>query len=228
MKLSDSDLRQLYLANIKDSIPKTRNECPTPKQLLRLFREKKSEKERTIIIDHIISCYHCAHEFEFIIRALRYEKEMNQVAQNFMKTKTVRTLPHKISWRWGALAAGISLICVFNAIFIIPTKYKSIRYRDSTLSQINLLQPQDNKLPESSIFFQWENIKDSEYYTLELYDETLYRIWSSEKIFKNTYLLSKDAISQLEKTKTYFWMISAFFSNGRKMESQLREIIFTE
>ena len=66
MKLNNGDLRQIYLSNIKDCIPKTRNKCPSPQQLLRLFRGKTSEKKKTRIIDHITSCYHCAHDFEFI------------------------------------------------------------------------------------------------------------------------------------------------------------------
>jgi len=228
MKLNNSDLRQIYLSNIKESIPKTRNECPSPKQLLRLFRGKKSEKEKTKIIDHITSCYHCAHEFEFILKALRYEEDMNQVVQKFIETKKIRALSPRFSWRLASLIAGVSLICVIITILIIPNSYKSLKYRASTLSQINLFQPQEKNIPKSSLFFQWENIKDTEYYTFELYDETLYQIWSSNKIFKNNFMLSKNIASRLEANKTYFWMISAFFPNGRKMESQLKEIFLIE
>lgn len=228
MKLNNSDLRQIYLSNIKESIPKTRNECPSPKQLLRLFRGKKSEKEKTKIIDHITICYHCAHEFEFILKALRYEEDMNQVVQKFIETKKIKALSPGFSWRFVPFVAGISVICVIISVLIIQNSYKSVKYRASTLSQINLFQPQEKNIPKSSLFFQWENIKDSEYYTFELYDETLYQIWSSNKIFRNNFKLSKDIASRLEANKTYFWMISAFFPNGRKMESQLKEIFLIE
>ena len=110
MKLNNSDLRQIYLSNIKESIPERRNACPSPKQLLQLFRGKKSEKEKTKIIDHITCCYRCAHEFEFIIKALRYEKDMNHVAQRLLETKKIGALSPRFSWRLASLVAAVSLI----------------------------------------------------------------------------------------------------------------------
>ena len=228
MKLNNSDIRHIYMSNLSESIPKTRNECPSPKQLLRLFRGKKSDKEKAKIIAHITSCYHCAHEFKFIIQALRYEKEMNQAAQNYVDTKKIRTFAPKLSWRRGSLVAGVSLICLIITILIIPKSFKSMKYRTSAVSQINLLHPQEREISISSLSFQWEHIKDSEYYTFELYDETLYQIWRSNKIHGNEFMLSKDILSRLEKNKPYFWVISAFLPNGRKIESQFREIFLIE
>ena len=228
MRLNNPDLRQIFLSNIKESIPKTRKECPSPKQLLRLFRAKKSEKEKTRIIGHIISCYYCAHEFEFILKALRYERDMNQIVQNLLETKKIKVLSPRFSWRFAPFVAGISVICVIISVLIIPNSYKSVKYRASALSQINLLLPQAKSIPKSSLSFQWEQVRDSEYYTFELYDEPLYQIWSSNKIFRNNFILSNDIASRLEANKTYFWMISAFFPNGRKMESQLKEILLTK
>ena len=228
MRLNNSDLRQIFLANSEENIPNTRKECPSPKQLLLLFRAKKSEKEKTRIIAHITSCYHCAHEFEFILKALRYEGDMNQVVQNFLETKKIKASPQRLSWRFVPLVVGISVLCVIITLLVIPNNYKSLKYRASALSQINLFLPQEKNIPKSSLFFQWEDVKDSEYYTFELYDDTLYQIWSSNKIFQNNYIVLKEISSRLEANKTYFWMISAFFPNGRKMESQLKEILLTE
>ena len=228
MKLNNIDLRQIFLANIEVNIPSTRKECPSPKKLLRLFRAKKSEKEKTQIIDHITSCYHCTHEFELILKTLRYEEDMNQVVQNFLETKKRKAPVHRVSWRFVPLLAGISILCVIITVLVIPNRYKSLENRAFALPQVNLLLPQEKNTLKSSLFFQWEDVKDSEYYTLELYDETLYQIWTSNNIFENKYILSKEIFPRLETNKTYFWMISAFFPNGRKMESQLKEILLTE
>jgi hypothetical protein len=228
MKLNNSDLRHIYISNIKAGMSKTRNKCPTPKQLLRFLRGGKSEKEKTRFIDHITKCYQCAQEIELMLKALRYEKEMNQVAQKFMAMKKIGPLSPRFSWRLTSLVAGVALICVTFTIFIIPDSYKSLKYRTSTLSQIRLLQPKEKTIPKASLLFQWENMRDSEYYTFELYDETLYQIWISNKIYKNNFKIPKNISSLMEANKTYFWMISAFFPNGRKMESQLKEILLTE
>ncbi|UCE42019.1 MAG: hypothetical protein JSV17_03315, partial [Candidatus Aminicenantes bacterium] len=156
MKLNSSDLRQIYLSNIKESIPKTKNKCPSPKQLLRLFRGKKSEKEKTKIIDHITSCNHCAHEFDFILQALRYEKDMNQVAQKFMRTKKTWPLLPRFSWRLASLVVGVSLIGVIITILLIPNRYENSKYRTSTHSQINLFQPKEINNSKLFLFFKWE------------------------------------------------------------------------
>ena len=227
-KLNNGDLRQIYLSNIKDSIPQTRKTCPTPQQLLRLFRGKKSKKEKTRIIDHITSCYHCAREFEFIIKALRYEKEMNHVAQNIIVTKQMETSPPRFSWRLASIIAVVSLLFIIPSISILLNSYKGQKYRASAISQLKLIQPKEKYISNSSLFFQWEHVKDSEYYTFELYDETLYQIWSSNKISNNKFMLNKDISSKLVLNKTYFWMITAFFPNGSKMESQLKEIYLTD
>jgi len=198
MKLNNADLRQIFLSNIKECIPQTRKECPSPKQLLRLFRAKKSEKEKTRIIDHITSCYHCAHEFEFILKTLRYEGDVNQIVQKLFETKKIKALSHRFSWRFAPVVAGISVICVIISVLIITNSYKSVKYRASALSQINLVLPQERSIPKSSLSFQWEKVRDSEYYTFELYDETLYQIWSSNKIFNNNFELSKAIASRYQ------------------------------
>lgn len=228
MKLNNFDLRQIFLANIEDNTPSTRKICPPPKKLLQLFREKKSDKQKTRIIDHIAGCYHCAQEFKFILKAIRFEEDMNQAIKDMLGTKKIGISPKRISWRFVNSAVGIFVILIIITALIIPNGQKSVKYRSSAVSQINLFFPKEKSIPKSALIFKWEKVKDSEFYVFELYDETLYHVWSSNKIFENNFMLSKDISSQLKANKTYFWMISAFFSNGRKMESPLKEILLTE
>lgn len=228
MKLNNSNLRQIFISNLNKNIPNTRTECPSPKELLRLFRAKKSEKKKTKIIDHITNCYYCADEFEFILKALRFEKDMNQLAKKYIETKNKKVLNSRFSWRFASMVAGISILCISITAFIISNTYDNSKYRASTPSQIDLLFPEKIKVPKSSLSFQWENVKDSEYYAFELYDETLYQIWKSEKLFKTNLTLHQDVVSIFDVNKSYFWMVTAFFPNGRKIESQLKEILITE
>lgn len=228
MRLNNSNLRQIFVSNLNKNIPNSRTECPSPKELLLLFRAKKSEKKKTKIIDHITNCYHCAHEFEFILKALRFEKDMNQVAKKYIETKKTKVLTSRFSWRFASMVAGISVICISITAFIISNTYENSKYRASTPLQIDLFLPEETKVPKSFLSFKWENVKDSEYYAFELYDETLYQIWKSEKLFKSNFTLQKDVVAMLEVNKSYFWMVTAFFPNGRKIESQLKEILLIE
>jgi hypothetical protein len=228
MKLNNSHIRQIFLANIKQRTPEGRKECLSPKQLLKLFRTKKSETKKTRIIDHITNCYYCANEFEFILRALRYEKTLNNVAENLIRSKRIKVPSTKLSWKTASAISGISAFFFLITIFIISNTHENSNHRTSTISQIAIVLPLAKNISESSLHFRWEEVRDSEYYTFELYDETLYQIWSSDKILRNNFKLPKETASRLEANKPYFWMISAFFPNGRKIESQLREIILTE
>jgi hypothetical protein len=209
-------------------MPTTRKECPTPKQLMRLFRTKKTEKEKTRLINHISACYYCASEFELILKALRYEGDIKQAVHKLIPTKKAEPKYFKISWRFASLISGVSLFCILTILIFISASQKSFKYRTPIRNQIGHLLPQKRIIPKSNMFFQWENVEDSEYYTFELYDVTLYQIWSSKKIFQNYYSLSKEISSRLTTNKTYFWMVSAYCQNGRKIESQLKEIQFTE
>jgi len=227
MRLNNNDLRQIFMSNINENTAITRKECPSPKEMLRLFRIKKLKKKKTRIIDHITNCYHCAHEFGFILKALRYEKEMNQVAEKLIATNNIKDDSPRLSWKLASAVAGISAVCIFITVLIISNAFDRPRFRGSALSTIDLILPQSKNILKSALSFRWEIVRDSEYYIFELYDETLYQIWRSDKIFENNYILPKNIVSSLEANKTYFWMISAIFPNGIKMESRLKEIFLT-
>ena len=228
MKLNNRTLRQLFITNINASITSSRRECPSPKELLRLFRAKKSDKKNTRIIDHIATCYPCTQEFRFILKALRYEKDMNQVAKEYIETRKMKVMPPRFSWKFVSLVAGMSVIFISILAFVVSNTFEYSKYRTSTPSRINLILPEEISIPKSDLSFRWENIKDSEYYSLELYDETLYQIWKSKKIFENYFTLPIDVVARLKANKSYFWMISAFFPDGRKIASQLEEIFLAE
>lgn len=228
MKLSENDLRQIFLGIIEESPQISNTKCPSPKQLLQFFRANKSEKEKTRIIDHVTSCSPCAQEFKFILKTLRYEKDMNEVAKKMLEVKKRKAPIQRLSWKFAPLIIGFSILCIIFTVWVIQNRYIGLKYRASLPSQINLYFPQENNISKSSLFFQWEDLNNSEYYTFELYDETLYQIWSSNKIYENSYSIPRELRTRLDANKTYFWMITAFFPNGRKMESQLKEILITE
>jgi hypothetical protein len=228
MRLNFDDLRQLYFSKLKENMPATRKGCPSPKQLLQLVRSKKSEKKKTRIINHILECYHCANEFDLVFEALRYEEEMNQAVQKFVGTRKTKDVSPRNSWRLATILSGTSLLFVFILLAILPFRSRAIKYRNSGLPRINLILPQGKNIPKTSLSFKWEDVKGSEYYIIELFDDTLYQIWTSEKISQNQYTMSDAASSQLAVNRAYFFIVSAVFPNGRRMESPLREFQVTE
>jgi len=236
MKLNNNVLRQLYISSLKDEIPHTRKDCPSPKELLRLFRIKKSEKYKTRIIDHITKCIYCANEFEFILKALRYETNMNVVAEKIFSTKKENSSKNSIrkhfstqfSWKFASLFAVAVGVCMFIAFYTLSIKLKTPTYRTTSQSQIRPIQPVKTKISKSSLSFRWEYVESSDYYVLEIFDESLYRIWKSPKIAESSTKLPNEISNRMEENKIYFWMITVFFANGKVIESPLQEFYLIE
>lgn len=237
MKLTDVDLRQLYLSNLEDEIPPTRKECPSPKELLRLFRTKKPDKKKTRIIGHITKCFYCANEFEFIIKALRYETQMNVVAKKLLLAKKEnfesKNLIHRIfsmqsSWKIASFIVLAFAVFTFISIYTLSLKQKNPIYRATSHSQIKLIQPEKAKISKTSLSFRWEHVTSSDYYVLEIFDESLYQLWKSPKITETSTILPHKITSGMQKNKTYFWMVTVFFANGKVIESPLQEFYLIE
>jgi hypothetical protein len=228
MRLNTNDIRQIFISNIRDNIPTSRRKCPSPNEMLRFFRSKKLDKKKTRIIDHVTKCNDCAHEFEFVLKALRFENDMNNVAEKLIASKvSERQLP-RISWRFGLVTGMILIVCTMTTVLIISRTRINSKYRALSQSQIALFLPKSTSIKKPKLSFEWENIEDSEYYIFELYDEALYQIWKSGRLFGNNFTLPENIASGLKADKSYFWMISAFFPNGTNLESRLKEIFLID
>jgi len=237
MKLNSRDLCEAYQAEIKDKIPETRKFCPSPKKMLHLFRGKISENKKARIVDHITNCYYCSQEFEFIIEALRYEKNLNNIANEFIAKKgknpaLKHSISHSFSSRfklgYSTLLASCILVFSLGAIFIISKKVESSKYRGTSLNQIELIKPRKKMLTKSTLAFEWEAVQGTDYYVFEIFDETLYPIWTSDKIILNSVLLPSKTSFKLESNKSYYWMVTAFLQSGIKKESTLKEFQIKE
>jgi len=237
MKLNNRNLRELYQADIEDKIPLTRKFCPSPRGMLLLFRSKKSEEKKTKIVDHITKCYYCSKEFEFITEALRYEKKINQIAEELilkrkknsvLKSPKFKFIPFQFKWGYASLIASTLLVFSLAVIFIVSTKFENTKYRGSTQNQVRFSKSTKKILTKSALNFEWEHVKEADYYVFEIYDESLYPIWTSGKITKNSIILPSEASLKLEDNGTYYLMVTAFLQNGSKNESALTEFQFKE
>jgi len=232
MKLNSRDLREAYQADIKDKIPESRKCCPSPKKMLHLFRGKISENKKAEIVDHITNCYYCSQEFEFIIEAIRYEKNLNHIAKEFigkkgknpsLKHSISHSFPSRLKWGYSTLIASCILVLSLTAIFIVSKKVERSKYRGTSLNHIELIKPRNKMLTKSTLAFEWEAVQEADYYVFEIFDETLYPIWKSEKIILNRIILPCKTFFRLESNKSYYWMVTAFLQSGTKKESILKE-----
>lgn len=240
MKISTRDLKKLYRAHIAENAPASRKNCPPTKKFINLFKSKLSEKQKTKIIDHISNCYFCSQEFEFILQTLRQEKKLEDEIGSLLHSKKARTpikqglkkqlyysgkklisfFP-KLSWKYASLYTGITLIIAVLSVLFIFHNHEKKEYRGQYFSPIKLIEPVKGKHSKSLLVFKWKEIREVDYYILELFNETLLPIWKSKKIFDNQTYLPKNIIKDLRENKIYFWMLTAYFPDGRKIESRI-------
>jgi len=244
MKIKNEDLIKLYKAHIMENIPHSRKSCPPSKEIISFFKSKTSEKQKSRIIDHITKCSSCAQEFEFMLQTRREEgkliegigkllqSEENIAAIKKRRGKKINYLNERrksffprLSWKYAFILAGVAII--ISTFFVFQNIGKR-EYRGPDYSQVRLIEPINRKYSKSLLVFKWSEFKDSEYYIIELFDETLFQIWKSSKISKNQAALPTEIAKRLKTNKTYFWMITAFLPDGKKIESEIEEFTLTD
>lgn len=248
MKINNEDLKKLYRSYMIDNIPHSRKKCPSTKNIINLFRLKLSEKKKSQIIDHVSQCYYCYQEFEFILHTLREEKKLQHDFGDLLhkknkgyaalKIKNDKNIDRKkmkgrpfltfLSRKYASLFLGILLIISVVLILLFIRTGEKKDYRGAYLTPIRLIEPLKGKHSKSILKFRWVEIKGSDYYIIELFDETLRPIWKSGKIFKNYTLLPENIRDGLKENRKYFWILSAYFPDGKKIESRIESFFLTE
>lgn len=241
MKMSLKDLQELYKASISKRAPSLRQDCPSRGEIIRLFRSKVSEKQKTKIIDHIIDCPFCFEEFEFLLETQRYEKELDLKIKQLIesqksrpgdkrenvfssKEKKISAFFPRFSWIYASLAAGAVLILLAASFFLVKIKTsEKQQYRSMQQHRIQLTAPVNQSYLKSTLIFKWSQVKGSDHYIVEIFDETLFPFWKSSAIRYNYLIPSKSLLINFKVNKTYFWMVTAFLSDGKKVESRLEE-----
>lgn len=244
MKINNKDLKNLYKAYLLEKAPLSRKNCPSTKDIIGSLRAKLTEKQKSIIIDHITRCYFCSQEFEFILQTLRQEKKLKNeikiLTSNKKSTPLIEeTLKKKKSdpkrklfflhpswsWKYAPVFLGFALIIFLLFTFVIFRDHEKEKYRGTAYSQIKLIKPIKGIHQKSSLEFSWEKISTVDYFILELFDESLKLIWKSNKIYNSHIVLPKRIIAALPENKIYFWMLTAYFPDGKIIESRIEDFI---
>ena len=226
MKISHKDIKGLFRNYLKDRFPVSRAKCPLPEDITACLRGNISKKRRNQIIDHIFNCAYCHEEFEFAFKILREEEKFINDLSTIVKEKKrseekkyFQFFPFRQSW----LYSLILIIAVAMLTLLVKDMTEERRYRGANALSITLVTPDQKVILRNQLKFEWENIQNSDYYILEVFDESLYPIWKSNKITVNSTLLSKEITNRLIKHKTYYWMITAILRDGKSIESRLQD-----
>lgn len=213
MKTDIEGLRELYKSRILDQTRIERQSCPTPEELSASLRGRTSHKKKQEIVEHLTRCYFCTQEFQFILETQRYEKKLIQDfgikgIQVFLK-----------NWTYARAATAVFLVLALSASLYIAISGRQ-KFRGVKIRAIKLIQPGHKKTTVPMVF-RWRGLPNAQFYILELFDETLYPIWKSERIHKNEIQLPEEIAHTLSPDKSYYWFVTGFLSQDRKIESPL-------
>lgn len=226
MKINHKDIKGLFKSYLEDRLPVSRAKCPLPDDITACIRGESTKKRRNQIIDHVLHCAYCHEEFEFALGIIRGEekfiKDLGSIVQEKKKSRKKEYLqffPFRPSW----LHSLILITVVVMLTLLVKDMTEERKYRGSETLSITLITPNKKATLRYQLKFEWEDIQNSDYYILEVFDESLYPIWKSDKITVNYTLLSQEITNRFLIHKTYYWMITAFLTDGKTIESKLQD-----
>jgi hypothetical protein len=229
MKIDKMDIKNIIEHPSLKKSSQTKINCPSPKKLVALLRFELSDRKRNKVISHLSDCSICAHEIKFINEILTAEKNFDKEAALIIKRRNFAPRKKgifdkspfpKLSWSSMSVAAVLTIIILSTSMFFLLKTNKPAVERDSIL-QLNHISPNDTSISLSELIFQWENITDSDYYTVEVFDDSLDFVWRSERIIENRVIPSTELKGLLKQNTTYYWMVTSFLKNGKQVESDL-------
>jgi len=229
MKIDQLELKKIIKELPHKKTSQTKINCPSPKKFIALLRFELSDRKRSEVIDHLADCSTCAQEIKFINEILTAEKNFDKEAAlmvtrrnlaSYKKGKFVQFPFPKLSWSSMRVVAVITTVILFSSMFFLIKTNKPAIERDSIL-QLKQISPDNKPISLDELIFQWENISDSDYYTVEVFDDSLNFVWRSEGIPDNKFIPSAELKELLKQETTYWWMVTSFLKNGKRVESDL-------
>ena len=229
MRIRHEDLKDLFQGYAASRKPRSRKRCPSPLAIARSFEPSASVRMKKTIVDHISQCS-CCHE-EFMIL---FEFHNLDTDSSIFEYPTVRDGPkrgnasdsrlaHPPFWQYACVLLGLTL--AISSLFLLVHQKRISGIQRTGEGGIVLLRPKVNQSISGPIVFRWQRSVESEYFVLELFDESLLPIWKSGQIRDLQMLIPQDVYLALHPGKSYFWMVTAFSRDSRAEESAMRRFL---
>jgi hypothetical protein len=230
MSLKGHELSTRYRYELRRSKPLPEEDCPSPEALMKLARGRVRSAQREGFVRHLGRCPQCAAEYSAMFKIVKEEKRFIKEAARIQRDavpadgrRSTRRLPHPaLSWR-SALAALLVLCFAAAAGTLLITR--SLQppggLRTGAANKLKAVAPVHETRAPDDIVFKWKKVAESDYYIVELFDGEMSLIWRSPRIESSNLALPAETVEAIREEGSYFWMVSAYFSSGDKLESEL-------
>jgi hypothetical protein len=226
MKINQSDLKKIYMNYLRDPRVASSELCPSNENLLLWARSKLPKREKNKITDHLVKCYDCAQEVQWLLDRIRKENGTiyeikNYIDANYAEPQQEALVPpRRFSWKIVSFASVLVLLVAITTLSIFNFSSRS-DFRRGVSSDINPVSPINKSLNANELRFVWKGRPNMKYYFVEVFDSALYRLWRSDTILQHEVIPSNDLLQKLIPKETYFWMVTGVFEGENKIKSRL-------
>jgi hypothetical protein len=184
------------------------------------FSSTTTLQNKKNIIDHITACSYCREEFELLLELKKWQ--LASGASSPDKLGAVR-FGRPFMWRYACFLFG--LVLMLSAYYLNVKQFVFIEGTRTSEQRILLIAPTQVHTFPKQLIFRWQEESDSQYYILDLFDNSLLPVWTSQQILDVQIQLPDEILSRLQSGNYYFWMITAFSSTHKISESELRRFL---
>jgi|WetSurMetagenome_2_1015567.scaffolds.fasta_scaffold58045_3 hypothetical protein len=223
MKTDHPDLREIYQAYTSFRRPSGREKCPSPQIIARSFERSASVRKKKMIVDHISGCPMCREEFMMLLEHQEVSATDPIADLDSRPSHVERGKTHLALWQGVLALLGVTLVAF--SFFFIRYQNADSNLRQMGTAGIILRSPKRNLSLSNPVMFRWQARPDSEYFILELFNESLLPVWASDKIRDLQVLLPPEVSSSLRSGQVYFWMVTSYVHDMKSGESPLLRFV---
>jgi hypothetical protein len=228
MKINQSDLGKIYTNYLKDRIAVSSELCPSNENLFLWLRSKLPKREKNKITDHLVKCYDCAQEVQWLMDRIRKENGIVYEIKNYIdanyaeQPRKTRVPARRLSWKIISFAFALVLLAAVSTFSVFNFSSRS-GLRGGATSPIILVSPVDKSCDANELKFVWKGLPNVKYYFVEVFDTSLAHLWRSDAVSLREVIPSKDLLQKLIPKETYFWMVTGVLTSETKAKSKLKE-----
>jgi hypothetical protein len=225
MKTNSDLLKDLYQGYAESRKSADRKDCPSAEAMVSSFEPSASRRKKKKIIDHLTECSPCREEFMLIMKLQESDampdKHADGAAPPYSRAEKVRNGGGGFSSVWQYVYALLGIGLIVTSLFL-PDRSKQIsdvpRSKEISLA---LLYPTSTHALSDKLIFRWQEKRATQYYVLELFDESLMPIWTSPGIRETQIELPFEIGQKIRTGGSYYWMVTAYSDTWRRTESKL-------
>jgi hypothetical protein len=198
--MTDEALRRAYQAGV--SVRKDRQECPSPEALHALVNREGDEATRLVVLDHVMSCTACRHDFE-LLRAVH-------VASHARPAWRLQPL---------ALAASIALLVGLGGAALWTRLVPERDTLRGSEQQVETIRPAGGAVISPPLVLAWKSVTGARSYTVELLasDGRLVQSWTTS----DTSVGVSTPGARPVAPGSYAWWVRAHLPDGLERHSSV-------